>query len=414
MIMKRMLIRWTQQHFWLRVLLSLPLSYGFWLVARPMGFEHTFFRGMATGLIAFAIVDLALTSGNEKRALLARLQALAQDNAVPLAKFVCGLSVLVLAMMLRTQPEEPFVQLVTSLVEVFGLLTVFLLPALSLLATNAWSRLPVWGLAPLIAWRLSAYAVALYLVGAFGDQTYQWVMANPTDSAALALALAISMLIRAAYAPRPVHVSPVGVASVSSAPLASRKPTARDHARTAAHEAGHALIYAALAEVPKDLRAVLDRNAEDGALGSVAGTVSVDMLEEQTLAEWWMLVCLAGKYGELVSFGTSSFGSESDHARWLAVARRYLGNHCRGIYYSLPQNKFEQELNDAKLAALQNEQLELLGAFFETNRSVLTDLADALLAQNTMDSSDLVPYLQRVRLPDGFPQPKDRIEPAHQ
>jgi hypothetical protein len=73
-----------------------------------------------------------------------------------------------------------------------------------------------------------------------------------------------------------------------------------------------------------------------------------------------MLVFFAGKLGEAVIHGKSTLGNSNDHVRWLGVARSYLANHYRGMYYAEPQNKFEQEKNEAKRERDLNDKEALL------------------------------------------------------
>lgn len=67
--------------------------------------------------------------------------------------------------------------------------------------------------------------------------------------------------------------------------------------------------------------------------------------------------------------------------------------------------KFEREQNETKLEALQAEQLAMLRTLFDVNTEVFKHLADTLLETRTMGREDLIPFLSRVKLPDGFPLP---------
>ncbi len=145
--------------------------------------------------------------------------------------------------------------------------------------------------------------------------------------------------------------------------------------------------------------AVNDRPDHNGVLGFVTGINSQHRLDEKTFAEWYMLVFLAGKMGE------STLGSTNDHARWLNVAKQYLSNHYRGMFYPEPQNEFEQKLNEEKLSALQSEQLSALSQLFDLNTDMFKGLADALLEKRTLARDELISFLTRVELPEGFPLP---------
>ncbi len=137
----------------------------------------------------------------------------------------------------------------------------------------------------------------------------------------------------------------------------------------------------------------------------MTGIKSQHRLEEKTFAEWHMLVFLAGKMGEARTMRESTIGSTIDHARWIDVARKYLSNHYRGIFYPEPQNEFEQKQNEEKLSALQTEQLGMLDRLFELNSDVFKELADVLLEKRTLAREEIIPFLGRVQLPEGFPLP---------
>ena len=75
------------------------------------------------------------------------------------------------------------------------------------------------------------------------------------------------------------------------------------------------------------------------------------------------------------------------------------------IYYDEPQNEFEQKQNEAKLEALQTEQLALLSRLFDLNTEAFNELAASLLEKRTLARHDLIPFLSRVQLPPEFPLP---------
>ena len=108
--------------------------------------------------------------------------------------------------------------------------------------------------------------------------------------------------------------------------------------------------------------------------------------------------------------GESTLGSSNDHARWLDLAKEYLANHHQGMYYTEPKDELEQKQNEAQLRALQAAQLKMLSRFFDLNSQVHQELADALLEKRTLTRKDLVPFLSRVRLPSGFPQPFGAVD----
>lgn len=301
----------------------------------------------------------------------------------------------------RQTPAEPLMQQVLAMVEILGLLNVMGGPLIrGGTVSSMISR---------FIWELTAYMVALWMIGAAGDNAYRWIAANPNEATVIAISMMICwaiLRIGSSLAAMPIIARDDTVAAAGVGLTLPRKLTARDNRYTAAHEAGHALVYAALGGLPADVRLAVNEHVdENSALGFVTGISSTHYLNEKSFAEWNMLVLLAGKLGENTMYGESTLGSDNDHLRWLGMARNYLANHYCGMYYAEPQNKFEQEQNEAKLEALQVEQLATLRTFFDLNAEVFKQLADTLLEMRTMGWDDLIPFLSRVKLPDGFPLP---------
>lgn len=310
----------------------------------------------------------------------------------------------------RSEPAEPAVKQMLVLVQIFGLFALSIAPVI-------WGTVPsAAGLVSRFLKGLAIYTMALWLLGRSGDDFYTWALANPNDAAVGIVSFAIVwIIIRFSVWPsdglESIARSSGAVAGSSGAVAGavagiSRMPTVRDNQYTAAHEAGHALVYAALGRLPPNLKlAINDRPDHRGALGFVTGIRSQHQLDQQTFAEWYMLVFLAGKMGESELLGESTLGSCNDHARWLNVARQYLANHCKGMFYAEPQNEFEQQRNEAKLEALQAEQMALLSRLFDMNADILKALAAFLLEKRSLTRNELIPFLSQVQLPPEFPMP---------
>lgn len=318
------------------------------------------------------------------------------------------LAVMCLAYNYRQLPAEPLVQQVLAIVEVLGLVAVIMLPTsrhiYMLMTTGRWNA---GSLVSRLVLGLIAYAVALWMIGVAGDGAYAWITTNPNGATVISASLAICWVILriSGGLAAPLIIARGGMIAPARGTTSPRRPTARDNRYTAAHEAGHALVYTALGGLPPNVKLAINDQSENGTLGFITGICSKHQLDEKPFAEWYMLVFLAGKLGESVMYGESTLGSSNDHIQWLGVARSYLANHVRGIYYAVPQNKIEQEQNEAKLEALQSEQLTMLRKLFDTNVEVFKQLAKTLQEKRTMGSNDLAPFLIRVKLPDNFPLP---------
>tara|TARA_B100000678_G_scaffold56149_2_gene45093 strand:+ start:1899 stop:2774 length:876 start_codon:yes stop_codon:yes gene_type:complete len=261
---------------------------------------------------------------------------------------------------------------------------------------------------------LTVYAIALWSIGEGGDEIFQWVTANPGGAVVIvATAIICRWIIKANAVRLPfasgespqLGVQTEGMASAAlvRAPLPQ---TPRDIHYTAAHEAGHALIFAALGGLPADMKMVLNEQAAEGdPLGFVIALSSKHRLHEKAFAEWYMSVFLSGRIGEEVIHGDSTLGSGNDHKRWLSIAHQYLACHYRGMYYLAPETRWEHEQNDGQLVALQTEQTALLRTLFEMNTEVFKALTHKLLDKRELSRDDLSPLLSRVCLPEAFPLP---------
>ena len=160
---------------------------------------------------------------------------------------------------------------------------------------------------------------------------------------------------------------------------------------TAAHEAGHALVYAALGGTA--IGVSIYTAPQRGVLGrTVSAALRVD--SKQTL-EVATLRCLAGQAAEKTIFGDYSTGAYSDVRAWQSLAGAYFGNGFRHLYVE-PKSREEQAYNAQAYEALRAEQLNSLAMFFDYNRSVLADLAYTLGQTKKMDAEALAPFFERM------------------
>lgn len=314
-------------------------------------------------------------------------------------------------------PSEPAVHSLMTLVQGLGFLFLLIIPALAIIFHCAYTDEK-----PPLAWPylkkllLGAwfYLLAIRSIGEYGDQIYELVVHNQEESIILLVAVAIVWIIAKQSG---VHRSPAlgfersfeagSYAGFGQAIASSTTPsTARDRKYTAAHEAGNALVYAALGAIPPRVQVTVHEQADEkGSLGFVSALQTEHRLNDNTFAYWTMLVLLAGKIGESRIMQTPSLGSENDHIHWVRIAHLYLSNHHRGIYYPQPETALEQKHNAGMLTALQEEQLSLLDQLFEMNDQVHKDMMAALLEEGTLFSFELIPFLARVKLPKEFPLP---------
>lgn len=335
-----------------------------------------------------------------------------RENRMAIIKWALYLLMCGYFMVSCSHPAEPAVQRVFFLVEAFGAIAVVIVPAVLAVIATINATFSVAEIASRFMRGVTVSALALWLIGHTGDSAFRWISANSKEAAIGAVSFAIVLTIirwsggfwrnRQRIVVRSLEVAPVAVAAP--------KPTGRDNQYTAAHEAGHALVYAELGCLPPDIEASMnDRPDNNGVLGFVTGPNHQHQLDERTFAEWYMLFLLAGQKAELTIMAETTLGSTNDHDLWMRVARRYLANHFRGMFYAGPENEFEQRKNEDQLDALQARQSDMLISFFNLNADVLKELAESLQEKRTITRDNLIPFLDRVQLPEGFPCPSGRI-----
>lgn len=395
------------RYFIVRLCLAAPIALLVGAIRLYLDQEQSSLIGFITGLVAFAIADFILCGRTTRKARLKTAKNFAIDN-LPTALITSLMLVITIAAYSnRHVPEVAIAQQVQSMVDILGLLTVFLIPMFHIVSFTPTAALSAASMVKQLIWGVTAYSCALWVIGAVGDDVYHWSLANPTETVALAISLMICWAILN-FSLRPSNVPTYnhGYISAKGVLLRSREATTRDKQYIAAHEAGHALVYAALGGLPSYVKVSINDQPDDqGVLGSVTGISNAHLLEEKSFAEWRMLVCLAGKLGETVIHGESTLGSRNDHQMWVSIARVYLANHYQGMFYDDPQNKFEHEQNEHQLEKLQEEQVSVLRKFFNCNSVVFKELVSALLENRSMAREDLYLFLNRVTLPGDIPRP---------
>lgn len=381
----------------------------FEFIRSRLGHQQDFLLSVILGMTAAAISGWLLMDKESREIHWLKAKIAISQNLHRTAKMVVMVTALGLTAVTRQDPTVPFVQQVLMLVSIVGFIMVLAAPIVIFLMRSPFSH--PWSSFDLLqSWiqGLTTYSIALWLIGAHGDIIYQWVVANPEDSAILVTSSLIGWGIFKASA-GPTNTHPASFADsanwgVADAPR--RSTTQQDDRYTAAHESGHALVYAALGSLPPYVKMVINDPTDDSnALGFITGINRQFRVEEKTFAEWYMLMLLAGKKGESALYGESTIGCSNDHSRWVNVAHTYLSNHYFGIYYPEPHNKIEQEHNEAKLEALQAKQLSTLDELFSQNIETHIQLAGELLEHRTMDRENITPILSQVKLPADFPLP---------
>lgn len=259
---------------------------------------------------------------------------------------------------------------------------------------------------------VAGYFGVLWLLGNFGDQVFNATMSAPLISAEyLVLAL---LLLAVMWFARSRNFPPSGYGSllhsryaVSALNRDNHKPTIRDQRYTAAHEAAHAMCYAALKTLPSDLKVVMNETPDgQNHLGYVSGP-DESCLRTKEFTEWFMFLLLAGREGEcLISKASSevTLGALGDLSRWQSVAREYLKLQDHGVYYFEPKNLLEQQRNEFALSSLLASQVKELKDFLDMNKPVHARISSELLDKKQLDRAELELIFSDIQIPQGFPK----------
>ncbi len=183
--------------------------------------------------------------------------------------------------------------------------------------------------------------------------------------------------------------------------------TKMDKKRIACHEAGHALVYAAITPFPEHL-SIHCFGMHNGIAGYVRGPAFPHQFPPVQVETFQMLLDLAGKEAEWVLLNEISSGNgesaTSDEAKWLARAKGYLSQQTDQIFYIDPQSSAEAAFNATRLNSLRGEQKNMLREFMAMNRAVLLQMVTELEQEGCMNNARLREHLKSVVLPDYFPR----------
>lgn len=244
------------------------------------------------------------------------------------------------------------------------------------------------------------------IIGALSDTINQASDANPLFS--VVVVLVCSSIVYAVCnlftGNGPADDAEVREGTAACRTASSVDPT--DRRIAAAHEAGHALMYAAWAPFPTQIQVTVKSMADQsGSLGYVRIGDCPPRLMDKNREAWEMLLSLAGMAGEQDHTGTLTSGGVDDTNRWLSHAVPWLVCHLTtDIYYPEPATPLELESNQRHLVALKAEHNALLAEFFTLNHDLHAKLTYALMPGETLEARHLHPYLAAVQLPDAFPR----------
>lgn len=170
------------------------------------------------------------------------------------------------------------------------------------------------------------------------------------------------------------------------------------------HEAGHALVLAALPNLPDGFSMKALPQPDKGRLGSITSVDWSGILRPKDFLQVRLLCLLAGQQAEQFIFNEYFDGAQRDLRYWQKEAKEYLKSGLGGLYFAPIEDDYEAEQNRLTLERLKNEQNDLLQQFFKANHKVLQNLARELQAKGKLSKADVEPFLARVQFIDGFPK----------
>jgi hypothetical protein len=248
--------------------------------------------------------------------------------------------------------------------------------------------------------RLTLLALGLLSIRHFGPALSEaFIVAKHDPDTVMAIVVA-AMLLRVilAIAPnRPAvngYEASRGVAVIT--PRTQRLPA--DIHRTAVHEAGHLLLFAARDVLPDDLHVkVLEVVGPHDEFRGLVTHVNdrPEVLTEQYL--WWsMLMRLAGTEAERVVLGGRGDGAVQDSANWIWDATAFLTNGFGTVFYAQPKGEIQREHNRAALNDLKSECTEVVHDFLSRNAELLAELAQVIAIEFALDRARIEPFLRRA------------------
>jgi hypothetical protein len=248
--------------------------------------------------------------------------------------------------------------------------------------------------------RLTLLALALLLIRHFGPDLAEGftVAKHDPDTVMAVVVAAILLRVIVAIAPNRAPVNGYealrGVAVIT--PRTQRLPA--DIHRTAVHEAGHLLLFAARDVLPDDLHVKVLEVL--GPLDEFRGQVThvndrPEVLTEQYL--WWsMLMRLGGTEAERVVLGDRGDGAVQDSANWIWDATAFLANGFGTVFFAQPDGEVQREQNRAALNDLKSECTEVVHDFLSRNAELLAELAEVIASELALDRARIEPFLRRA------------------
>jgi hypothetical protein len=315
-------------------------------------------------------------------------------------------------MLIQVQrPSEPAIRHLLAQFRMYGIFVFSVVPILGVmrhknlgLLFNQWAR------------GFAIYAAISFLLGSgHADRLFLTVTDAPLKSAmsVILAVLCFAVVYFSGVLDKKTSRRTHGTYSAPSLLMSTDIPcpaTRRDVRYTAAHETGHVILYSAFPNPPDELRIVVHLEASTkGVMGFVSGLNVEHQLTEKTFSEWYMLMCLAGQFGEKHIHAEVTLGNADDVERWMHVAMLYLSSGAGGgIYYQEPKSLLEIQYNEKKLNQLRMRQEQCLEQFFDLNAELINEMYFRVMEQKELDVYDIRDLLRKVNFPADFPRPNEQ------
>lgn len=264
-----------------------------------------------------------------------------------------------------------------------------------------------------------SYETLIWVTGRYGDELYALASKNWNQSALLLLGVVAILQVLSPlqkWLARESEMSYLGVqAQMGPSAQKAMELTQSDRLFVAYHEAGHAMVHAALGCIHPEFciqgaSKELPETYRTGVLGYVVGPRQNNRLEDSRYMSWYMVMLLAGSQSELYFLDSCSSGSGQDIGRWQTTAINYLSNNTERLFYIDADSNIKAEHNAAMLTELIRHHRALLDAFFDFNQQLFHDMACELMAKEKITAKRSIDYFKKVQFPDGFPMPLGQFE----
>lgn len=333
-----------------------------------------------------------------------------QDIIFNWIKNLWGIGVLAFMWTHLGHPALPLVLQSLTIFEVLGAALLIILPllksAMEIQKAHAYKKIVATLFRGMIL-----YSLGVWFITQAGDTMERYITTHPERAVTLGMAIVVLFAlnwINDLFAEdKPEKNAYPGKNTLEYAQ--HKQPlTLYDLKRTAAHEAGHALTLAALGRqgIPSKMTVnVFSSVTETGKIGTLY--LSFDdrnVLKSKVFMEWFLLMLLAGQVGES-HLTEASIGNQSDYELWFHYAKSFLENQYHGLYVLHPWTNAEAQSNQKIMQTLLDQQKAMIQEFITLNESAHRTLADALFKKRKLSKSELMPFLESVQFPEGFPLP---------